>query len=369
MPPLILALQDESPKVRSAAAEALGSFPKDDNAFSALMKAAADPNVEVRRSTVLSLGRLGNGDATVEELLRQKLSDEDGMLRSNAVIALALMGKYDDTVLPQIAESLGSRSEATAKAASRALASIGPEYPDKVLPLLMKALDDNESSAARFALPALRKMKKEAAPALPKVAAMFKGSDASMRSEVLDTVSALDEKGDYSLPIFVKSLESDDPIDRKESLIGLLKFKSNWREFLAPLVGMLDDPEVENRLVVVAVLKGIVNESDQAVSALTAMTSDSDIRVKISAISALSNLNKPSEDVFAALTRDLAEKDHRVRMATIGSLRRLGREAPDRVISILDDSLKKESYDPAKRLMKAAMEEIDSNRKIEATKN
>lgn len=369
MPPLIEALKDTSPKVRSAAAEALGAFPKDDNAFSALLLAHKDPAIEVRRSTVLSLGRLSQGDANVEGLLRQTLTDEDPMLRSNALVALALMGKYDEADLPQIATALASSSESTAKAAARALGAIGVEKPDKTLPLLMKALDDQDSNAAKHALPALRKMKKDAAPALPKIAAMFAGSDAATRSDVLDTVAALDEKGDYSLPIFVKSLESSDAIDRKEALIGLLKFKSSWREFIAPLIGMLDDPEVENRMVVVGILKGIANESDQAASALTSMTSDADIRVKNSAISALSQLKNPSGEVLLALSKTVTEKDHRVRMASIGSLRRLGVDVPDQVIPILNEALNQESYDPAKRLIKAALEELELNRQGGAKKN
>lgn len=363
------ALKDSSVKVRSAAAEALGFFPKDDKALSALLEAYSDPDVEVRRSTVLSLGRLCQGDSTIEELISKKLQDEDRLLRSNAVIALALMGKYDDSTLPQLADSLSSPSESTAKAAARALGSIGPDKPEQVLPLLIKALDDKDSNAAKHALPALRKMKKEASPALPKIAAMFNGSDASTRSEILDTVSALDEKGDFSLPIFIKSLESSDPIDRKEALIGLLRFKSGWREFLAPLISMLDDPETENRMVMVGILKGIANDSDQAASALTTMTSDPDIRVKNSAISALSLIKKPSNIVLEALTKSLGDKDHRVRMASIGSLRRLGVDIPNQVIPILNDALTSESYDPAKRLIKAALEELELNKQENAKKN
>lgn len=366
---MIEALKDPEPRVRSAAAEALGAFPKEDNALSALKGAFSDPDVEVRRASILSLGRLAPGDSNVEELIRKRLQDNDRLSVASAVIALALMGKYEDSGLPVMAESLASPNEATAKAAARALGSIGMEKPGLALPFLLKALDDKESGAAKHALPALRKMKNDAGPAIPKIAAMFAGANAATRSEVLDTISALDEKGDYSLPIFVKSLESDDPIDRKEALLGLLKFKSNWKEFIAPLIAILDDPEVENRMVVVAILKGVSNESDQAGSALTSMTADADIRVKNAAISALSQINKPSNEVMEALAKSVMEKDHRVRMASIGSLRRLGTLAPEQVIPILNNALNQESYDPAKRLIKSALEEIEQNTKRDAKKN
>ncbi len=363
------ALKDESSKVRSAAADALGHFPKDDKALSALIEAASDPDPEVRRSSILSLGRLGSGDAAVEELVRRKLDDPDKLLHSNAIIALALMGKYDDATLPVLADSLASPNESTSKAAARALGAIGPEKPDKVAPLLIKALDDKNSKAAKHALPALRKMKKDASAALPKVAAMFADADASTRSEILDTVAALDEKGDYSLPIFVKSLESDDPIDRKEALLGLLKFKSGWQEFMGPLLKTINDPEVENRMVVIGILKGVANDSDKAASALVTMTDDPDIRVRNSAISGLSQIKTPSGEVLTALTKTVTDKDHRVRMASIGSLKRLGGEVPDKVIPILSDALNQESYDPAKRLIKAALEEIELNKQGGARKN
>lgn len=369
MPPLIEASKDTDSKVRVSAVEALGAFPKDENALSALKEVLLDPEVEVRRSAILSLGKLAQGDSIVEDLIRQKLNDQDKQSSSNAVIALALMGKYDDAALPVIADSLASSNETTAKTAARALGSIGTEKPGVVLPLLLKALDDKNSSAARNALPALRKMKKDASPALPKVAAMFAGADAATRSDVLDTVSALDEKGDFSLPIFVKSLESDDPIDRREALLGLLRLKAAWREFLAPVISILDDPDVENRMVMVGILKGIANESDQAAGALTSMTSDSDMRVKNAAISALSQLNKPSPEVMLALTKTVREKDHRVRMASIGSLKRLGVSDPDSVIPILSDALGQESYDPAKRLIKSALEELEQKKQETSGKN
>lgn len=369
MPPLIEALKDNDTKVRASAADALGAFPKDDNALAALKAAMSDPDAEVRRSTILSLGRLAHGDSMVEDMIREKLQDQDRLSASNAIIALALMGKYDDGGLPVISDSLANSNETVAKAAARALGSIGVEKPDLVLPLLIKALEDKNSTAARNALPALRKMKKDALPALPKVAAMFAGADAATRSDVLDTVSALDEKGDFSLPIFVKSLESDDPIDRREALLGLLRLKSAWKEFLAPLVGIMDDPDVENRMVIVGILKGIANESDQAASGLVSITSDSDIRVKNAAISALSQISKPSTEVMAALTKTVREKDHRVRIASIGSLRRLGISDPDSVIPILSDALGQESYDPAKRLIKSALEEIEQKKQGSTAKN
>ncbi len=363
------ALKDPDTKVRSAASEALGAFPKDDNALVALKEAMSDPDEEVRRTTVLSLGRLVHGDSIVEDIIRQRLKDEDKLMVANAVIALALMGKYDDADLPVIAASLASSKESVSKAAARALGSIGLEKPDLVLPLLMKSLDEKDSIAAKNALPALRKMRKEAVPALPKIAAMFSVTDPVTRSEVLDTVSALDEKGDYSLPIFVKSLDSNDPIDRKEALLGLLKFKSSWKEFIAPLMGVLDDTDIENRMVMVGILKGISNESDQAASALISMTSDPDIRVKNAAINALSQISRPSNELMDALSKSVREKDHRVRMASIGSLRRLGVTAPDQVEPILHDALNQESYDPAKRLIKSALEEIEQSKKGHTKKN
>ncbi|MGD9817499.1 MAG: HEAT repeat domain-containing protein [Desulfomonilaceae bacterium] len=369
MPPLIEALKDPHSKVRSAASEALGSFPKDDRALSALIEVVFDPDIEVRRSTVLSLGRMGQGDAGVEELIRQRLNDEDSLIRSNSIIALAMMGIYEESTIPKLTEALASPKEATAKAAGRALASIGPEKPELVLPLLIKALDDRESNAPKYALPALRKMKKTASSALPKIASMFSDADPATRSEILDTVSALDEKGDYSLPIFIKSLDSDDPIDRKEALIGLLKFRSNWRDFIVPLMRMLDDPDVENRLVVVGILKNIINDSDQAAGALISLTDDQDIRVKNSAISALSQSKNPSKEILLALGKTVNDKDHRVRIASIGSLRRLGMDTPDMIIPILSDALGNENYDPAKRLIKAALEELEMTKQGTSKKN
>ena len=57
----------------------------------------------------------------MEEALHKFLDDPDALTKLNAIVALAAVGKVDDSVIPTLLTAIGNKDEATAKAAGRVL--------------------------------------------------------------------------------------------------------------------------------------------------------------------------------------------------------------------------------------------------------
>jgi len=355
------ALKDPESKVRSSAAESLGGFSGEaKQSVHPLLETLRDSNAEVRRAVILSLGRLGKGNQGVEEAIGKFVHDPDQPTRIDATVALANLGKVDDSAIPTIMEALASKEEATAKSAARVLGDVGAGNPDKVLPALMAALDKGAEPLSRNSVRVLRYMKAKAVPALPRIAALYEKVDQATRVEVTEALVAIDSKGDYAIPAMIKSLDSPESKERREALIGLLRFRSKVELFLDPLIGELKDKDPENQLLVVGILKGLGPQAKKAVPELLQLTEDSNSNLPLrnAAIGALSSFTPPTQKILDALGKSLTDRDMRVRLATVGSLRRLAYLYPDQVTPLLKSGLEVAQDEQTKKAIISTLEKL-----------
>ncbi len=98
-------LEHKDPRVRAAAAHALGSVDDPEEvrrATGALVRALGDKRAEIRATAAMSLGELKDTDA--REALENRLDDGDPAVRQTAAIALGRLG--DPAVLPRLREAL-----------------------------------------------------------------------------------------------------------------------------------------------------------------------------------------------------------------------------------------------------------------------
>ncbi len=322
------------------------------------MERLSDAEKPVRISAMLSLGKLGQGQSPVQDALIVFAEDSDPQIRLNAVVALASLGKIDDTVIPMLVQALSIEEVGTAKAASRALGNLGVKEPEKVLPKMTEILEKKHDPASGYALRVLKQMKAQAAPALPQISALYDASEAATRIIIVEAVTAIDAKGDYALPVLFKALKEADSNDRKDALLGLMRFRSKGDALVGHLAGALRDSDAENRLLAVGIIRGLGQEGTAAVPDLLTLTNDPDHRVRNAAINAVVIYRPLPPEVVPALDKALKESDSRVRNATVNALRNLGADHPEKVTPILKDALQVEKHGPSKRLIESALESI-----------
>jgi HEAT repeat protein len=355
------ALKDPSEKVRSNAATSLGEFAGEGKqSIPVLMGILTDSSPDVVRAALLSLGRLGKGVDGVDEALRKFVNDPDLVTKMDATIALASLGQWDDAALPSLLKAMGSQNEATSKAAGRVLGDIGVETPEKVMPGLMEQLEKGSPNHSRAALRVIRHMKTQATPALPRVIELYDNADAMTRLEIVDTVLALDRQGDYAIPVLKKAMEAPQAKDRKEALIGLLRFRSKVNLFLDSLIEATEDQDPENQILAIAVLKGLGPQAHQAVPRLIVLMDDGNTKVRSAAVAAISSFTPPSPEILQALEKALRSPDVSIRMTAIGSLRRFGYVYPDKVVAILKAALEEEKDDQTRKSLSSALEKVSA---------
>lgn len=355
------ALKDPSEKVRSNAATSLGEFAGEGKqSVPLLLTALGDTSPEVRRAAILSLGRLGKGVDGVEPAVQKFADDPDAVTKMDATIAMASLGHWDDAALPSLLKAMGSSNEATSKGAGRVLGDIGIEHPDKVMPGLMEQLEKGSPNHSRTALRVLRYMKTQATPALPRVIELYDKADPVTRLEIVDTILALDRQGDYAIPVLKKALDGPQPKDRREALIGLLRFRSKVSLFLDSLIDATGDKDPENQILAIAILKGLGPQAGKAVPRLIALMEEGHPKVRSAAVAAISSFTPPTPEILQALGKELKSQDIQIRMTAIGSLRRYGYIYPDMVVGILKTALDEEKDDQTRKALSSALEKVSA---------
>lgn len=352
-------MKDPEWKVRKNAAESLGGFAAEaEKSVPVLMGHLEDNEVEVRRQAILSLGRLGKGNAKVEEALKKHSQDADTLSRLNAIVGLTALGKTDDSVIPTLTEAMLSKEKSTSKQAGRALAKIAERVPDKVLPQMMDALGNSDESVRSNTLQVLRYMKDKAIPALPKMAALYDKASPRTRMDIIETAVAVDVKGDQAISLVDKGLKASDPLDRKDALLALMKYRNRSDLFLTELKVALKDPDPENRFLALRIVSGQGDRSAKLMPELLPLTKDPELRVRRQALKTVSAFPDPSPEVMAALGESLKDKDFRIRMATVGILGDMARSHPDKATALLEDALKTEKHEATKRMISSTLARI-----------
>ncbi len=173
---------------------------------------------------------------------------------------------------------------------------------------------------------------------------------------MLRTVVEIDDTGDHALPLCMKAVDDPHVTTRKEALKGALRYKTKLEPYLTPLAQSLKDSDEENRLLAIAIMRGMGNRALEALPSLIELTRESNQRVRLSVISALGALNPPNEEALAAVGTALKDKDEKVRATALTVLRGAGQRAPTMVIPILEKALESEKEQKTKRSITATLD-------------
>jgi HEAT repeat protein len=325
-----------------------------------------DNDVEVRRAAILALGNLGKGNTKVEEALTKFTQDPDPVTRLDAVVAMAELGKLDSSVIPTLMIALGNEKDTTVRAATKVLRSLGEEKPQDVLPGLLEILDKKQQPAAVNAIRVLQGMKSQAVEALPRIAALYPNVNAQDKRGILDALTAIDAQGEVAIPVLVEALKEPSPSDRREALLGLMRFRTKANLFMDSLIEELKDTDLENRLFVINIIRGLGPQAEKALPAMKALTEDQEPQVRSSVLNFLAMFGS-SPGVVQIIGKLLRDPDLRVRITSIGVLRRLGQTKPELVVPILQSALESEKNDAAKRSIMGALDMLNQVSSAPAT--
>jgi len=343
----------------------LGLFPREaEKSVPALLEHLQDDSAEVRIIALLSLGKLGKNRNDVEEALQKFSNDPDPLARLNSLVALAMLGKVDDSQIPELVKALASKEDPTAKAATRVLSDLGLKEPDKVLPAMVELVGTNDDRAAANALRVLRSMKKAAAPALPQIVELYDRAGVRTRREMLDTVLAIDQRGDQALVVLAKTVKAgSDPSDRREALEALLSFRPSADHLLDPAMAAFKDEDPVNRRLAISIVRGLGQDGIKALPDLIALTRDPDVRVRTPAITAVAAFRPSPPEVLDALEGSLKDKDFRVRIAAATALKQLEKEHPEKVTNLLKQALEVETHDATRRTIASLLKAMAGSTK------
>lgn len=319
------------------------------------MKSLDDDKAEVRKSVILSLGRLGKGSAQVEETLSRYANDPNPAIRLNAGVALAFLGKRDKSSIPVLIEAIEGEDQTTAKVAVRLLGLIGAKSPKEAVPPLVEILKKRKDPAVGNAIRVLRRMRSRAAPALPHIAALYDEGSTARRLEVLRAVAAIDRKGDLALPTLIKALGDPEAKVRKAALLSLLSFRSKSDSFLQPLITELKDDNADNRLMALGIIRGLGAKAAPAIPAVISLTKDPVQKVQTAAISALGSFRPPTPEIIQALEQAIESENRSVRKVSVTAFRRIGFVEPEKVIPILEKAREVETDQAVKRSITSSL--------------
>ena len=387
VPGLVRALRDQDNWVSAKAAEALGQMGESDDAtIAALVRSLGHLNPEVRRNAALALGNLGaaGSAAGTGRALEEAARDEDGGVRSQAILALGRIGPStpasveavlagfqdaDPLVRAAAVVSVGWWGEPN-EAISSGLAPLLEDANDqvkveaiKVLPrlaggtpvvidgLCRRLLDDDSVRVQAHAALALGKLGAAAVAAGGPLLQAAQTGEVSVREQAMRAIAMIQPP--ETTQALAVGLKDASPDIRTVASAGWMNAPAIPAEAIPALLEALRDPEVQVQANAANALARLDTIPAAAIPLLIECTADGNDGLRINAAMALKLA--PAGAVAEVMHQLVADSNSRVRLIAASYL--LSQESSDTTAgAVLVDAL----GDPALRVRATAMEVFES---------
>lgn len=196
-PALAEALRDEKADefTRRFAAIALGQLGTDASRDSvpalAVVLAAADAPATVRSAAADAVGRLGPSAAGSADALATAVGDKNLQVRRSAVLALSKLGDAGRVGVPALLQASEAEDRALRAQVYYALGELGGSSTDKVVPVLVKGLEDKVVDVRVAAVLALGKLGPGAAAAVPALTNLQRDARPAVRDAVVEALKKI----------------------------------------------------------------------------------------------------------------------------------------------------------------------------------
>jgi HEAT repeat protein len=344
---------DEDPRVRGAAAYALGTFgERAAGEVPALREAMRDPDPRVRRSAARAAGRLGEAAADAVNDLCVLLKDPDTLVRRDAVTALGALGSpaARSAVRPLLSLAKDEAQGVVRRAALDKLVGLVTADDRAGAAALYPLLRGDDPDAARSAAFVLANMGgPDSAPAVPVLQELLAGEDDQMRALA---AAALGSMGPVAAPAVLdlaKALtEARNAAVRRNAALALAHIGPKARDAMPLLTKALAPSELrEIRMFVAeAIMKIGSPANDDAVPALLhVVESDPDAEVRNScAYCVAQRVDHETNGIsktFAKVIEETEPETLALRYEAAWHLAaHLQSKAPDRAVDLLYDLLR-----------------------------
>jgi len=341
VPALVRTLGDDDPKLRSAAAHALGALgPVAKPAVPSLVATMADrgrhevvldgiPSYE--RVWVVASKALGDvGPAAVPELIGA-LDDENVQVSVGAAGALFLIGPAAKDAVDPLLGLLARDEELPRRAAIWALMGIGPEAKAAV-PELTKALSHEDFHTQYWACRALREIGPEAKTAVPVLVRLLTEGVASVRRNAAQALGGIGpDIGEKALASLTEALS--DPLEpvREDAAVALGKLGPFAKSSAPTLKRSLETGPIAARVLAAKAHWLVSGETDFAVDVLIGELDD--VLWRDQAVQTLGDIGGPAKKAVPDLVKMLEseELDEDLREVAVQALGKIDPEAAKRV--------------------------------------
>ena len=130
------------------------------------------------------------------------------------------------------------------RAAAEQLVQMSKDHAEPLLPLLVKALKDEDKHVRRYTAMALSTMGKPAVDAIPALIEALKDEDVTVRSKIAEILGRLGKnQAQDVVPALIEALKDEDPWMRSKVAMALGKLGESAHEAVPVLITALQDKD------------------------------------------------------------------------------------------------------------------------------
>ncbi|MBM3997638.1 MAG: hypothetical protein FJ303_26340, partial [Planctomycetes bacterium] len=347
--PLIGALTDDSPTLRSEAARALGNIGSDaKDAVPHLKTLLLTGEARSSQDAADALAKIGKASIPA---LSEAIANDKADIRARA---LQTLGKIGADAVPTLVDALGDKNADVRRNAAAALSPL--RISDKMVVLaLAHAVHDSDVTVRQQSLQALQMLGAGAKLAAPKLVAALKNTDGQSRLQILFVLQSLGDAEDHIVPACAELLKENTP-SLRQAAVNLLG--SQGTKALPHLIVALKDTDTNVKFSAVNAIQRIPGDIKEALPALVPLLKEGSNFQRRSVVLALGRVGEPAVPHLTTLLKDT---DNFVIVAAITALQSMGPDAK-KALPTLSDMVLQDSYLVARRNTVLAIAAIDAEK-------
>lgn len=283
-----------------------------------------------------TLSQIAKKDASVKQIMIDKLGDKNPQIRLGAMFALS-----DSSF--QTALMKAAQNHRNPRVRSYAILFIN-EAGSSAIPIYKAALNDVDPTVRKNAAMALASKNKKSAEYIAVLKNGLKDNDSLIRIVSAKTLLDNDSEINDATSVLVKELKNKNAIIRLYAVQSLIKVNQTNPQVLPEILNAIDNNDLGIRIMVIDAISKLGNQKKAAVPTLIKATSDKNEIVRINAIGELGKMGfdaKAAQPKLLAILRNKQE-DYIIRNIAASALQEIDSLA---LIPMLTNSLSQKDLD------------------------